>query len=424
MAKRRPKPDADPDNDQDGGGGDELPESQAAALEQQISDEREGRSIAAIEAVLESVERVEGQFAVKRIDPLSGKQLHLERMPIAVLRDYGSDPSEFLKARYGGGQYNLIFYVPEQGGGWRQYTMRRFEVDKSIPPGEFFRAQREAGDQPERGADETLLGKLMDKIKTEGGGNSDVLLALMQMQAQASRDMIQVLMKSSADTLTAITSMVAALKGGGGQAGFNMLEALAVFDKLKGRDNQPDAIRLLELAHKWFSDHHKDEEDEPTWLKAIGGLLPALMGGGLQRPPPAPELAMPAGGRPGPILDTNGAPGQPQQPPPGRPMKPPLREMLKQLYPVIVQRIQEGTTPEDVFDWLNNPVTAFSDAEYNELVELFRLPTWETELFGDAKLIEPHRAWFQEIRQLFLAEDGPQDGPQNQAAAGGDGGAK
>src|SRR6185369_470986 len=100
----RPVPVEETEGDPESGG---ITGTQASELEQQIADDKEARGIGEIENLLAHVGGEGGQFAVKRIDPLTGKQSHLERMPITALRDYGNDPAEVLRARYGGGGYNI-----------------------------------------------------------------------------------------------------------------------------------------------------------------------------------------------------------------------------------------------------------------------------------------------------------------------------
>ena len=410
---RRPKNNAEDDEQQP----QPVAGTDAEEMAGQIAGERETQGIVEIETLLEDSAYEHAQVAIKKRDPLSGRDIHLERHPISALKP---DPNEFLRVRYGGGKYRLFFYPDDRSN--RAYTTKQMDIDPAVPKGEFYRQF-----EPAQEKDDSALRLAIEKIKGESGSNMDVILAMMQMQQKNSEMMMQMQQKSTETMITAITSMVAAVKGGGGNQGTDILTALGVFEKLKGRDTGMEPLALLKFAKDLAREMGgKDDDDEPAWIKALGGILPLVMPG-MQRPPVAPPAqlppnveAMPAAApmpepvKPNPfqnggqtVIDTNAA-----QPTQNGPVK--IETIIHQITPMLIARIESGSSPEDAVAIMENPIL-ISDEQYTDLLHILEKPDWPAVLFGGEESIAKHRAWFDKLRELLLAGDAEEEDEPDEA---------
>jgi hypothetical protein len=374
----------------------DTPSAQDVA--QQAIMDKELTSAMAIEELMGSPEMESGQCRVTRKGITDADFVHLERVPVASMQP---DLHDFIAKRYGGGKYLLWFHLSTG----RFHAKKRLDIDHRVAEGEFFKEQRPvaAAGNGETGA----ISKLVDKI---GGGNGsqDLLLTFLKMQQDQAAQMMNAQMQSTAQMLSAMSTMFAALKGGGEKPAFDMLQALTVFNQLKAKDSSVDPIKLMEMAHNWFRENQHDGEEESGWFKLVQALAPVLLGKmGAPMPaemalrqleqPPAVNGAQPAG----PAAPPTAAPPQPAPEPEANidPMNIPL--LLKLYRPQLFAMIEAGRTPADVVDFLNNPVV-MSDAQLDRIEAILRADTWKADLFGDMTLTDKQSAWFDEFRKIFL----------------------
>jgi hypothetical protein len=348
----------------------------------------------------------EGSCRVRRRGHNDPEFMHLERVPVSVMKP---DLWDFIAKRYGGGRYELVFILPPPRSTF--YSKKRVDIDFRIPEGEFFKAAREPAAAP------SAIDKLVDKVSGNGDGQNSMFLTFLKMTQDQNAAMIRMQSESSAQVIAAISNMAAALKGGG-EKPFDMLQALAVFDKLKARDNSVDPLKLMEMAHNWFRENSADDE-EPQWVKLVQAVAPMLLG---KMPPGAPEVrqieaqqqpgqpgavAQPAQPSPGPERTPTGKtqspfvamPAADQPQPEGEEMN--IRFLLKMIRPKLFAQIESGASPQDAVDLVENPFV-LTDNMYDQLETALKLDTWKADLFGDLTLTEKQDAWLLEFRRLFL----------------------
>lgn len=395
MSKLKKRIDPDPDPDPQ-----ELDPATVTAedIRQAAIEEQESAAALAIEEVMGREEIQEGICLVRRRGINDPEWMHLETVPVSSMRP---DVWDFIAKRYGGGRYELIFKLPSR----QFFSKKRLDIDFRVAEGEFFKAQREpAATAP------SAIDKLVDTVSGRGEGNQTLLLTFLKMMQDQNAAMMKVQTEASAQVITAISNMAAALKGGEKPA-FNMLEALAVFDKLKSKDSNVDAIKILDLAHNWFSENSTD--DEPQWVKFVQALVPVLLGQMPGQVPQARQIeAQPQPGPvSGPVTQPNGQP-QPQPtiaPPvvamPAATTDPPeemnISLLLRMIRPKLFAQIEAGASPQDAVDLVENPLF-LTDAIYTEIETALKAETWKGDLFGDMNLTEKQDVWLTEFRRLFL----------------------
>ncbi|SRR6266487_2108219 len=397
---KKPKPQTD-------GNGDDEAESSAAASAQetleQLETDREIQTALDIEQLVGSEDMSDGQVAVKRQHPANPTLYsHLERFAVSTLKP---DAYEFVARRYGGGKFKLIFYVPTGDGNWRHYKAKTIDIDPSHPPGEFFR-EKKIEEKEDTSALKMLLA---DKLRPEDDHKEDKLLVFLKMSQDQSQLFLKMMMDGQAAMITAMSNMVGALRPANVAAapnpGIDLLNALQVFNQLKPREQDP--IRLLEYCQKLAEKFQERGDDEPNWLKDLLSALVPLMQ--RQMGPMGPMQPQEK------ILQPAETPGGPPPPPPPQPdqaevnqaMNPPLKILVRAALPKLLNKIRAGATPDDAVGFLNMMLT---DAQYAELVEILKRPTWPEDLFGSHKAIEEFRQWFEELRTLLTAEPEPESG--------------
>jgi hypothetical protein len=391
-----PEPDQDDTNGRD---------ATAEDIALQSVEDKEAAAAMAIEEVMGAEEMQEGSCRVRRRGHNDTEFMHLERVPVSLMKP---DLWDFIAKRYGGGRYELIFVLPPPRSTF--YAKKRVDIDFRIGEGEFFKAAREPA-----AATPSAIDKLVDKVSGNGDGQNSMFLTFLKMTQDQNAAMIRMQSESSAQVIAAISNMAAALKGGD-KPGFDMLQALAVFDKLKARDNSVDPIKLMEMAHNWFRENSGDDE-EPQWVKLVQALAPMLLG---KMPPGGPEVRQ---------IEAQQQPGQPSQPgtvpqpapqpqPEAQPAQSPvvampaaepqpegeemnIRFLLKMIRPKLFAQIEAGASPQDAVDLVENPFV-LTDGMYDQLETALKLDTWKADLFGDLTLTEKQDAWLTEFRRLFL----------------------
>lgn len=388
------------------------------SLADQFETDRAVRGIEDIENLLRDTNLDNAQVAVKKIDPVDRKAVHLERLSIEAFRP---DVEEFLRSRYGGGKYKLFFYPGDRSHNGACYTVKIFNIDMACPPGEFYREQQKMYKEPSKHDDSALLVAL-DKIKTEGGGQSELMIAMMQMQQQSSQNMMTMISQTNATMMTAMTQMVAALgKGGGGSQPLDMLQMLKVFKDLSGGNQTSDPVKLLEFAHKLSREFSDKDEDEPGWLKALTQILPALMPRPMLPPPGAqtpavPQPALePAPPAPPVFSEPEMQLSNPEPEPDMLQRFLPVKVLANHILPRLLAGIDQGATPEDALDMFNNPLSpnALTDKQFDELMTILKREDWAKELFDDEGKILAQREWFDKLRDLIL-ESGKEEKPASE----------
>lgn len=421
LKRREPVDRGDPDQDADPG----VVESLADEVSRQAGEERAARVQLTIEELLDQCSSNDGEVAFKSIDAVTRGENHLERIPVDSV---GRDIHEFARARYGGGRYKALFYARLEGE-YRLLTQRIISIDVAVPPGEFYRSQ-EKRNQPEKEGTAALIETILEKMNASRKGEmgtAELLLLMMKQQQESSNQM-----------LTMFTTVIGAMskQGGGSSQGIDMLNALAVFDKLKGNSGEMvrPVIDMMEFARKLMVDKaRKDSGEEGSpWADMLAQALTAVMarmsGGQMPQLQPPQEEPMPAGPAPtirpmpeaapvasGPGIEVS-SPTVEQPQPANDDMKLmhilPIKAIVPAMLPRFIVAIEEShATPEDAFEMLNNPLSPskLTDDQYDDLLGILRRENWVDELFGGADKIAKHKAWFEKLRELILkAEDAPE----------------
>ncbi len=353
-----------------------------------------------IEKIIGSEEMLDGRCRITRRGQTDSDFVTIETVPVSTLKP---DLYEFVSKRYGGGRYGLWFYLPSG----EYHTKKSISIDFRIPEGEFFSQQRARADEPEPSA----IDKLVDKItgRPEGENQAQTLmLTFLKMSQDQNVAMVNAMAQTTAQTLTAIANMAAALKGGATQApGMNLLEALAVFDKLKAKDTSVDPIKVLELAHTWFREN-QGEDEEPQWMKLVQALAPVLLGKGISPPqPPALPEGMPEKQPITPGPPERLVPGLPEQPPSVAPEAEAADPMnilflVRMMKARLFEQIAAGAQPQDAVDLVFNPLL-LTDDQFEKLDAILRDENWQRNVFGSA-LTPEQKTWLDEFRRLFLVE--------------------
>ncbi len=402
---RKSQPTRDPDADGDG----DTETTTAEDIQTQSALDKEALAAIAIEELMGDEKLADGRCRVTRRGQTESEFVWIESVPVSGMKP---DLFEFLSTRYGGGRYELWFFLP----GGKYYSRKTITIDYRIAEGEFFRVRREQQQQPSTG-DGLAVNKLVDKLAA-GDGSQTLILTFLKMSQEQSALMLQNLMQSNAQTLTAIASMVAALKSGEAKPAFNMLEAIAVFDKLKAKDNSIDPLRMFEVLHKWIRDNQGNgEEPEPWWLKPVQAIAPVLLG------KIAPQLAEQPGQQtpqaqpqPQPALSDaapDARPTAPANPGPASTTEPEADPMniiflTRMIRAKLLAQIEAGATPQDAIDLVYNPLL-LTDEQVGKLEAVILREDWIKELLGDFNLTAPQRAWLDEFKRLMLNPPSSQD---------------
>jgi len=408
--KNKPE-DAPPENETDQAG------SLAQEVEQQAGDERAARVQLSIEDLLDQCSDNDGMVSFKKVDMLSGSDKHLEKLPVATV---GADIFEFVRLRYGGGKYKATFSILE-GTSYREITTRVIDLDATIQPGSFYDAQKK---EPEKDGTAAVIEAVLEKMGKRGDGEistSQMLLLMMKQQQEASNQM-----------MTMFTTVIGAIsKGAGGGQGIDMLNALAVFDKLKGNsgDMVKPMLEMMEFARKIMVDRAKKEsgDDDSPWAKMLAEAFTAVMARMSGGPLPQLQTGVEMPPNMGPVIRP--MPDAPPAPPAGPAFEVsnptieevpiteaddmkltrfvPIKILAPALLPKIIEAIEGGDAePEDALDMFNNPLSPIklTDTQYDELVGILKAETWPVDLFGGDDKIAKHRGWFDKLRELILKE--------------------
>ncbi len=382
----------------------------AQDIQQAAAADKDAEAAMAIEAILDSEEMVDGTCRVKRRGQTEQDYLFLERVPVSSMKP---DLFDYIAKRYGGGRYELWFFLPRGG----YYAKKNLIVDYRVTEGEFFKSQRQPAEAPTGNGETSAIAKLVDKIAGTGDGqNQNLILTFLKMSQDQNAAMLAANAQMVGQMMTAMSAMFAAVKSTETKPQFNMLEAMAVFDKLKAKENPIDPLRMFEVMHKWFRDNQGDGDDqEPWWLKPIQALAPVLLGKMPQQqiadaqaqsqpqPQPQPVMQPIAGPVDQPLAQP--APLNPPgtEPDPNDPMN--IIFLIRMIRPKIFAQIKNGATPQDAVDLVENPLL-LTDAQYEKLEEVLRKDDWLKELFGNVADLTPEQiAWLTEFRRLILTEE-------------------
>lgn len=326
---------------------------------------------------------------------------------------------DYMKRTWGGGDYQCKFKA-----NGRIFTSKRFPIDYNAKP--------EIQDETTKpAADESALSKMVEKMSPPGAGN-ELVMQLMQQNAAQSQNFLLLMQKAQSEQMTAMTALVAALTAKPAAATpekFNMLEALAVFDKLKSPGSGADPIELLRFA-KDLLDEKKDNGG--GWMEKLFECAPQLLalmsGRGLPMPPGMNLPALPAGRTVAPSPPVSGAlpsqagelpvtpsgagttpNGQPAPvsvvPAPTTPeeMKALIVWMVRQKMPMLKAYAAANVDPLNVATLLSNPLMV-PEGQFMELCAMLEKETWIDDIFGGAEQVAPYRPWFEELKGVILEE--------------------
>ncbi len=401
--KRKTKPDLEISDESDSDG--DTVDATAEDIATQAALDKDTTAALAIEEIVFSEDLAQGRCRVTRRGQLDAEYLMVESVPVSSMKP---DLFEFLSQRYGGGRYEMWFFLPTG----KYYARKKVDIDYRVPEGEFFRLQRQQA-AAQSGAGPTAVDKLVDKL-AGGGDGQNVMLTFLKMSQEQNAAMLQSNMQMVTAMMGAMANMVGALKGGEQKPAFNMLEAMAVFDKLKTKDNPVDPLRLFEVMHKWFRDNQSNgEEAEPWWIKPIQALAPMLLGKMPQpqnaqaveeqrqiaeQPQPSPQ---PEQQQPGKIEPNNTPIPHPPTELPPDPMN--IIFLSRMIRPKLFAQIASGALPQDAVDLVNNPLI-LTDDQYDKLEAVLKTDTWEKELFGDINLTAEQQLWLNQFRSILLSQ--------------------
>lgn len=340
---------------------------------------------------------------------------------------------DYMKRTWGGGDYQCKFKA-----NGRIFTSKRFPIDYNAKP-------EISQEETKPTADESALSKMVEKMSPPGAGN-ELVMQLMQQNATQSQSFLLLMQKAQSEQITAMTNLVAAMTAKPGAAApekFNMLEALAVFDKLKSPGSGVDPLELLRFA-KDLLDEKKDTGG--GWVDKLFECAPQLLtlmsGRGLPMPPGMNLPALPAGRTVAPSPPVSGAlPSQagelPSVIPPGagttpngqpapvvpisttpEEMKALIVWMVRQKLPMLKAYAAQNVDPLNVATLLSNPLMV-PEGQFTELCAMLEKETWLQDIFGGLESVAPNLAWFESLRVEILEEKKAMEENENDQARDG-----
>lgn len=372
----------------------------AEDVREQFDLEREMRQAVEIEDLLGRLNEENARVQVKEVKT-TGLEVIVERVDITSV---GDDLNEFVRTRYGPGRWRLFFEIKRANGKFEVYQTRNFNVHDDAPKGAYFRNRERERAEETASPDNSVMSKLLDKVKTEGGGSNEMMMLFfksMQDQSNKTNEMMMTMM-------TTVVTAIAGINRGGGGANpqLDMLQMLKVFKELNGGSSASDPIALLKFARELSKDMRDKGDDEPGWLKMLEHALPLFMpqlgGAPAGYPPPATPINPPL---PAPEMNF-----QPSTSTEGEEMLArflPVKALANAILPRLLQGIESGAEPGDALDMFNNPLSGASltDKQWDDLVVILKNDTWAMDLFDDEAKIASQRAWFDKLRELILKSD-------------------
>lgn len=403
------------------GDGDDAPSVQ------EMAEDLERESIAEIADLLQSERLNSGTIKLKRVSPRGD-----EYVATISVDHYKERGDEGIAEDYGGGQYRLIFHASNG----QFVTQKTIRID----------ARRKGKlDQVEPGPPDASGSALLQAIAklSPPQDKEATFLKMLELQQNQSNQFMQAMQTANASMITAITSMVAALKPAateGGGKGLDLLTALQVFDKLKPTSSAGDTLKVLEFAHRLIMERKDEEEDEGWFEKLIRGIAPMLIGGmqqpGSMQPQPWQPPALPPAEVQSPSVQSPSQPATHNQQPANSDNPQPtgtetvqmeseaapmniedqIRFTAKQVLPMLLFKASTGATPEDVAELAANPAL-LNDEQFDALVALLRKDDWPKQIFGSVSAIMLQRKWFDRLREeIIKIADAPDDEDENAEA--------
>lgn len=375
----------------------------------------------------------DGRASISRRPP--GRPAHVYCGEMAL----GDFSLEQCRRLWGGGDYRVRFR--KANGEYAGH--KSFVIDHdSKPDAQAVIASQRDNQRSDDSLATAVVGKVMDKLAPEKGEQQNVLLEMMKMQREQANQFLTLMLKSQSDMVTAMANLAAAASKPAAVApapGLDMLTALQVFDKLKGKDF--DVIALFRLV-KEMAEESGGKQPE-SWVEKLMPLVPMLLNGG--QPPPGqpgqpgqpgalpsgqPQRALPA--PPGSVV--TGMPTMTARPAPvpiagptmnggatvatpdgvanpTLPANPSTPEEMKQLIVLIIRQklpqlklyAANGADPYDVSALVSNPLAVPRD-QFFQLCELLEKETWLDDIFGGEPAIAPFKVWFEALRKAILED--------------------
>lgn len=312
-----------------------------------------------IRAILESEDNTGATYEIHRRTN-SGKLAYLEGgLPLDDLSN--GDYKRKISEMYGAGEYKLRI---RRTGGTIGPSVS-FEVDRTVKP----LAERGLAGTPQ-GLD---LIRLIETMKAEkGGGDRDLFLGIMQMQAQQAQQ-----------AQAQMTALMTALISRPAPAPPPFPEKLLEIVLEKSNASEPmDFDKLFSFAERVSRLSRPPEPEEDSGLDrvfgAIGGLLqkiPAL------NPPPPPE------------------PVRVNAPPPETDEDAAEDAEERRAVEALCAQADKATPAGMVASWMRANMTA---AQVARVTALLSPADFFADLSADYPVMLPHEAWFNALREAWL----------------------
>jgi hypothetical protein len=389
MARNRPT--AEEETDQQG--------EQRVETAEDIAMGAEVQELKKIEEILTASDVSGGILRLERKGPTDLKWQHVGKMKV---EDFDM---EHVRKTYGGGDYRAQTYR-SSGAFWKRFE---FSIDyrhkgtldvSELPPASGNGAEDSKAILFRADSQARLMAEVQEKAS---GSQSAMMIAMMTMMQENNRVQIAAMQEASKQQMASMQGMFQAIAGIAKPAPqqdaasmwmplmLKMIESKGSGGNGSGGGVTEVLETMRQLQEITSNMPQKEEKEEDMWDKMAKVLGPVA----------AAFVSRAGGGAGGPMIAPAPIPGQvtDQAPTPAQldPNDPRSYAMA-----FILNAARKNADPQSYYDFVADNV---SDDEYRLLMEALREQNWIDILFEGNLEVHKNRAWFESLRNLFIAPE-------------------